>query len=172
MHPGTLETARLRLRPIDHDDAPFVLGLLNEPSFLQYIGDRGVRTVEAARQYIANGPQASYARHGHGLLLVELRESGIPIGICGLLKRDHLEAPDLGFAFVPTAWSRGYGFESATAVLGDSDTRLGLSRVLAIVNPDNARSIALLSRLGFQPAGQVTADEQPINVYSRTPPLS
>src|SRR5690349_12434898 len=111
-----IETARLCLRELTPDDGEFILRLLNEPSFIQNIGDRGVRTIEDARAYIVNGPIASYQKYGFGLLLVELKESGESIGICGLLKRDVLEDPDIGYALLPEFWSRGYAYESATAL--------------------------------------------------------
>jgi ribosomal-protein-alanine N-acetyltransferase len=113
---GVLTTPRLALRELTETDAPFMLQLLNEPSFIRNIGDRGVRTVEDAREYITNGPQASYARFGFGLYLVELRPALTPIGICGLLKRDQLPEPDIGFAFLPAYWSQGYAKEAAAAV--------------------------------------------------------
>src|SRR5690349_21767190 len=116
-----LETERLSLRPISVDDAEFILALLNEPSFLRYIGDKQVRNLEDARQYILNGPVASYERHGLGLLLVELR--GSPIGMCGLLKRDELPEPDIGFALMPDFWNKGLAFEAAAAVLQDARDR-------------------------------------------------
>src|SRR5262245_7566545 len=102
-----IETERLVLRPLAPDDAPFILTLLNEPSFLRYIGDKNVRTVADAEKYILNGPVASYERHGLGLCLVELTESHTPIGMCGLLKRDELPDPDIGFAFLPDFWNKG-----------------------------------------------------------------
>jgi RimJ/RimL family protein N-acetyltransferase len=143
-----LETERLLLRGITVDDAPFILTLLNEPSFLRYIGDKQVRTLEDARQYILNGPVASYERHGFGLLLVELRESHTPIGMCGLLKRDELPDPDIGFALLPDFWSKGFAFEAAAAVLQEARERL--RRILAITSLDNGASINLLERLGFR----------------------
>ena len=144
-----LETPRLSLRALSQDDAAFVLGLLNEPSFIRNIGDRGVRTLDQARAYIADGPLASYARHGFGLYLVELKEAGTPIGICGLLKRSVLPEPDLGFAFLPAYWSQGYGLESAAAVRDHARDTIGLPVLLAIVNPANQGSIRLLEKLGF-----------------------
>lgn len=144
-----LETPRLTLRRLSEEDAPFVLGLLNEPSFIRNIGDRGVRTLDDARAYITEGPVASYARHGFGLYLVELKEPRTPIGICGILKRDALPEPDLGFAFVPAYWSQGYGLESATAARDYARDTIGLPRLLAIVSPANAGSIRLLEKLGF-----------------------
>ena len=144
-----LETARLSIRRFTEADAAFVLVLLNEPSFLQNIGDRGVRSLQDARAYIANGPITSYARHGFGLCMVELNTSRIPIGICGILKRDQLPDPDIGFAFLPAYWSQGYALESATAVRDYARGTLRLPRLLAIVSPANAASIRLLEKLGF-----------------------
>jgi RimJ/RimL family protein N-acetyltransferase len=149
----TIGTARLRLRELAAADAPFILALLNEPSFIQNIGDRGVRTLDAARTYIANGPVASYARHGFGLYLVERLEDGAPIGICGILRRDALPDPDLGFAFMPAYWRQGYGFEAASAVLVHARGPLALGRLLAVTNPANDPSIRLLGRLGFRLEG-------------------
>lgn len=145
-----LETERLLLRPFTTDDAPFILTLLNEPSFLRFIGDKKVRNLEDARQYLLNGPIASYERHGFGLLLVELKDSNIPVGMCGLLKREELPDPDIGFAFLPDYWNKGFAFEAATAVMNDARERLKLSRILAIVNHDNDSSIKLLERLGMK----------------------
>ena len=144
-----LETGRLTLRPFDLGDAGFVLGLLNEPSFLLHIGDKGVRTEDDARRYIAEGPLASYARSGHGLYVVVRREGGAPIGICGLLKREWLEDVDLGFALLPPYWGHGYAFEAASAVLAQGRA-LGLRRIVAITSLQNEASIRLLDRLGFR----------------------
>lgn len=145
-----LETERLSLRQLTVDDAQFILTLLNEPSFLRYIGDKQVRTLDDARAYILNGPVASYERNGFGLYLVELRESYTPIGICGFLKRDELPDPDIGFAFLPAFWGKGFAFEAAAAVLEDGRHRLGIQRMLAITSLDNEASIKLLQRLGLR----------------------
>ena len=143
----TFETPRLILRRFTVDDAEFILTLLNEPSFLRYIGDKKVRNLEDARQYILNGPIASYERNGFGLYAVELKESHTPIGMCGLLKREELPDPDIGFALLPDFWNRGFAFEAAAAVL--QDARQKLERILAITTPHNDASIDLLERLGF-----------------------
>jgi len=143
------ETDRLVVRRLTVEDAPFILRLLNEPSFLEHIGDRGVRNLADARQYILSGPIASYDRHGFGLFLVQLKEGGHPIGICGLLKRDALDDVDVGFAFVPESWSKGYAFESTTATLAYARDTHHLERIVAIVSPDNTASINLLVKLGF-----------------------
>jgi len=145
-----LETERLTLRELNAGDAAFILELLNEPSFLHNIGDRGVRTIEDAVQYILKGPVESYARHGFGLWLVELKDAGTPAGICGLVKRDALPDADIGYAFLPRFWSRGYAYESAAAVMSHARGALGLRRVLAITNPDNAGSIKVLEKIGLR----------------------
>lgn len=145
-----IDTARLALTELADADAQFIQGLLNEPSFLRYIGDRGVRSVEDARRYIQDGPVAMYAKYGYGLLRVGLRADGTPIGICGVLKRDALPGPDLGFSLLPAYWSRGYACEAAGAVMHDARHRLGLGRILAITSPDNEPSIRLLGKLGFR----------------------
>ena len=126
-----LETERLFLRGLDVSDAPFILTLLNEASFLRYIGDKKVRTMQDAEQYILNGPVASYERHGFGLCLVELKQTHTPIGICGLLKRDELPHADIGFAFLPDFWNKGFAYEAAAAVMNDARERLNLDRILA-----------------------------------------
>ena len=162
-----IETARLRLRRLTPDDAPFILELLNDPAFLRYIGDKGARTEADARRYIEGGPMASYDRFGFGLLLVSLKE-GEPIGMCGVLKRDTLEEVDLGFAYMPRFRAQGYAFEAAAAVLAHARTTLGLRRVLAITSPDNMPSIALLEKLGFsfERMAQLTDAEPPVKVFA------
>jgi RimJ/RimL family protein N-acetyltransferase len=144
-----LDTQRLTLRCLHNDDAPFVLKQLNQPSFIQFIGDRRVRTVEQARGYITNGPVHSYTEHGYGLLLVQLKSSATPLGICGLVKREYFPDPDIGFAFLPAYWSQGFALEAASAVIAHAFTTLAMRRILAIVQPDNAPSIKLLRKLKF-----------------------
>jgi len=145
-----IETPRLTLHRLSEDDAGFILELLNEPSFLRYIGDKGVRTRENAGRYILAGPMASYERFGFGLYRVERKDGGEPIGICGLLKRESLEDVDLGFAFLQRCWSNGFAVESAAAVLAHGRQTWGLKRILAVTSPDNEASIRLLARLGFR----------------------
>jgi ribosomal-protein-alanine N-acetyltransferase len=147
---NVLETERLSLRRLTAEDAPFMLALLNEPSFLRFIGDRKVRTVDEARAYIQKGPAEMYARHGHGLYLASLKEDGTPAGMCGLIKRDGLEDVDIGFAFLPAFWGRGYASEAAAAVLEYGRKTLGLRRIVAITVPDNQSSIRLLEKIGLK----------------------
>ena len=165
-----IQTARLNIRNLGPSDASFIVSLLNDPSFLRYIGDRGVRTEADALDYIDKGPAASYARHGFALQAVEPRAGGDPMGICGLLQRDELDAPDLGFAFLPPFRRRGIAREAADAVLRDATTRLRLRRVLAITQADNDGSIRLLERLGFGFERLVPSPRQQaeVRLYSRT----
>ena len=143
-----LETERLSLRRFTPDDADFVLRLLNEPSFIQNIGDRGVRTVEQAAEYLERGPLSSYARHGFGLYLVALKD-GTPIGTCGVLKRDELSDADIGYSLLPEYWSQGFAYEAATAVRDYARGVLCLNRLVALVSPSNDASSRLLAKLGF-----------------------
>ena len=155
-----VETERLTLRRLELGDAEFILGLLNDPSFLRFIGDKGVRTLDDAREYISNGPVASYERFGFGLYLTERKEDRVPIGICGLLKRESLEDVDVGFAFLPQFWSKGYAFESASAVMAYGRNVLGLTRIVAVTSPDNDASIRLLSKLGLKFESMVRLSEE------------
>lgn len=168
----TMLTPRLRLRRLTPADAPFIVTLLNDEGFLRYIGDKGVRTLDDARQYIEQGPMASYARDGFGLNLVELRDAATPIGICGVLRREGLDAPDLGFAFMPAYRRHGYAYEAAEAVLEQASTTHRVERVLAITNPENERSIALLERLGFrfERLMHLPNDRRAVRLFSREQP--
>ena len=167
-----LETERLILRKLSTDDAEFVLELLNEPSFLRYIGDRGVRNLEEAKQYILNRLVTSYERNGFGLYLVELRESRIPIGISGLVKRDTLPDPDIGFAYLPAYWSKGYAVESAAAVMNYAREVLGLTRIVAITSLDNEASAKLLGKIGLRFERLIKLSEDAEEVKLFTPAVS
>jgi ribosomal-protein-alanine N-acetyltransferase len=157
-----LETERLIVRRLCNDDAEFILNLLNQPSFLRYIGDKGVRNIEGAVDYIQTGPIASYERFGFGLYLVELKDTGAPVGMCGLLKRDSLPDVDVGFAFLPDYWSQGLAFEAAAAVMTYAREVLGLRRIVAITSLDNDASIRLLEKIGLRFEGLIKlAEDQP-----------
>ena len=146
---SVIKTSRLDLRELDFNDAEFILQLLNEEAFIRFIGDKGVRTLSDARDYILQGPMDSYARNGFGLYAACLRDA-TPIGICGLVKREGLDDPDVGFAFLSRYWSLGYAVESAAAVLAHAREVLGLERVVAITSPDNWSSIRVLERIGLK----------------------
>jgi RimJ/RimL family protein N-acetyltransferase len=164
----TLETERLILRPLAEEDAPFMLELLNEPSYIQNIGDRKIRTEEGAKVHISKGPVASYAAHGFGLSLVMLKGTGEPIGICGLIKRETLEDVDIGYAFLPRFWSKGYAVESAFAVKQFAEEEIGLKRIVAITNPDNWRSIHVLEKIGmtFEKMIRLSEDDIELKLFS------
>lgn len=162
-----LETDRLIVRRLSPGDAGFILRLLNEPSWLRFIGDRGVRTLAEARAYILKGPVEMYSRLGFGLYLVELKEEGSAIGICGLIKRDSLEDVDIGFAFLPEYWGRGYAYEAASAVMAYAANVLGLKRLVAITSVDNESSARLLEKLGLRFEGmlQLSADSAEVRLF-------
>lgn len=162
-----LETERLTLRQFTAEDAPFILELVNEPSFIQNIGDRNVRSLADAVKYIEAGPVISYARNGFGLYLVQLKESGESIGMCGLIKRAALEDVDIGYAFLPKFWSKGYAVESALAVKEQAHS-LGLRRLVAIVDPANIGSIRVLEKLGltFEKMVQLAADDIELKLFA------
>jgi [ribosomal protein S5]-alanine N-acetyltransferase len=132
------------------EDAAFILELVNEPSFIQNIGDRKVRSLEDARSYIRNGPMASYERHGFGLYLMEMKDTHEPMGMCGLIKRETLENVDIGYALLPRFWSQGYAVEAAQAMKDYARDVVGLKRLVAITDPANQGSIRVLEKIGFR----------------------
>lgn len=145
-----LETERLIIRHLTTDDAEFILELLNEPDFIKNIADRGVRTADDARNYIENGPAASYAKNGFGLFAVTLKESGVPIGMCGLIRRDFWEDIDIGYAFLERHWGKGYAYEAASAILAYGQHVLKIKRIVAFTTLDNDASIRVLEKIGLR----------------------
>lgn len=145
-----IETERLRVSRLTYDDCEFIFELVNEPSFIQYIGDKCVRNLDDARAYLANGVIGHYEKHGFGLYRVSLKTDGTLLGICGLVKRDEFDHPDLGFAFLKAHWSNGYAYESSLAVLDYGLNRLGLKRIIAMADGANQSSTGLLDKLGFR----------------------
>ena len=162
------ETGRLFLRPMLEEDAEFILELLNDPSFIRNIGDRKVRTREGAKAYITDGPVASYARNGFGLYLVELKETREPMGMCGLIRRNTLKDVDIGYAFLPKFWSKGYAFEAAQAMKQYAQESIGLKRLVAVVDPENLPSIRLLEKLGmkFERMVKLSEDDIELKLFS------
>ena len=154
-----LQTDRLLLEHFSFDDCEFILQLLNEPSFIENIGDKGVRDLDGARDYLRNGPMASYLANGFGLFRVSLRQSGACIGMCGLISRENLEDVDIGYGFLPEFWGQGFAIESARAVMDYARKQLGLQRIVAVVSPGNAPSVKLLEKLGMQHSGKIRMAE-------------
>ena len=168
-----IETPRLRLRHMTTADAAVILAVLNDPAFLAFVGDKGVRTVEQARAYLETGPIAMYAHRGFGQYLAELRETGTPVGICGLIKRDALPHADVGFALFPAFRGQGFAFEAASAVLDHARGALGMSAVLAITHQENVVSQRLLEKLGLRferlvdlPSSNGRPREAPLKLYA------
>jgi RimJ/RimL family protein N-acetyltransferase len=167
-----LETERLRLRRLVAEDAEFILRLVNEPSWLRFIGDKGIRTIDAARDYILRGPIESYNRFGFGLYLTELKQDETPIGICGLIKRESLADVDVGFAFLPAFWGQGYAVEAASATLEHGRRDFGLKRIVAVTMPDNHGSIKVLEKLGLRFERMIKLQEGEPDVMLFAPPAS
>lgn len=167
-----LETDRLILREMDPDiDAGFIFELLNTPKFIKYIGDRGVRSAAEAAVFIETRYRQMYRDKGYGLYTVVLKEDGMPalvceqVGVCGFVKRDTLPHADLGFAFLPQFERRGFGIESAKAVMEYGRKTLGLKRVLAITSQDNNASGKLLEKLGFHFDGKIEVGDETLKLY-------
>ena len=165
---NVIETERLNLREVTERDAPFILEILNDPDFMRFVADRGVRTLEDARRYVAERFVGSYRREGFGFWLVEPKDSGTPAGICGLIRRDTLPGIDVGYAFLPPFRARGYASEAAGAVVRYARETLGLERLYAIVNPDNSASVRVLEKLGmrFERMVRLSDDEPEIKLFA------
>ncbi|MDH5630139.1 MAG: GNAT family N-acetyltransferase [Gammaproteobacteria bacterium] len=144
------ESERLLIEHFDESDCDFIIDLLNQPSFIKNIADKLVRTHDDAIKYLTEGPIASYEQNGFGLNRVVLKETNTPIGMCGILKRPQLEFPDIGYAFLPDFWHKGYAIEAAEAALNDVRITHHLSIIQAVTNQDNVASIKLLQKLDFQ----------------------
>jgi len=163
-----VETPRLRLRKLTVDDAEFVFRLVNEPSFLSNIGDKGVKNLDGARQFILEGPWTCQKRRGYGQFLVELKEGGVPIGVCGLVYRESLDETDVGFALLPEYWKRGFAYEAADAMLQYGHSTLGIDRIVGLTSEENLASISVLEKLGmnFERIVKMSDDDPGTVLYS------
>jgi RimJ/RimL family protein N-acetyltransferase len=163
-----LETERLQLRRVSLDDAEFMLEIWNDPAFVRHVGDRGVRTIEQAREAMKSGALKLYADYGYGPYAMVLKSDGTRIGICGLFKRENLEHPDIGFSVLPAYGGKGYAGEAASAVLAHARDDLGLDELTAIVSPRNAPSIGLIQKLGLSFVRMITmpGEDEEICLYS------
>lgn len=128
----------------------FFVTLVNTPGWIEFIGDRNIKTEAQAIGYLENGPLKSYELHGFGLSMVELKDNKTPIGMCGLLKRETLDHPDIGFAFLPECTGKGYAFEIVKSSLIFAHEQLSIHPILAITVPTNTRSIKLLEKIGMK----------------------
>ena len=157
----SFETERLKLREYTKDDAPFIFELMNSEGWLKYIGDRNIKSVEDAKAYIKEKYLPSYDLNGHGAYIVILKSNGKPIGSCGLYKREDLEHPDIGFAFLTEYLGKGYGFESAHAILHYAKETLKITTILGFTLPENIASIKLLEKLGLKNSGIYEMKDDP-----------
>lgn len=162
------QTPRLGLRELTIGDAEFILGLVNEPSFLANIGDKGVRTLADAREFILDGPWRRGQKPGYGQFMVELKPEGVPIGVCGLLYREKLDLTDVGCAFLPAYWRQGFAYEAAAAVMEYGRSTLGVEKIVGLTSEENLASIALLEKFGmtFQGMVKMSDDDPGTALYS------
>ncbi|UEG53321.1 GNAT family N-acetyltransferase [Mucilaginibacter daejeonensis] len=160
-----LHTPRLTISKFTVADAPFILELVNTPTWIRFIGDRNIHTLTEAEAYVLNGPMASYEKHGFGLYRVALTITGQPIGMCGILKRNTLDMPDIGYALLPAYEGKGYAYEAAWAVMDHAFNELGLPQVAAITDPSNQRSIALLEKLGMTYSKMITSGDRELMLF-------
>jgi RimJ/RimL family protein N-acetyltransferase len=165
---NVIETERLNLREMSGADAGFVLEVLNDPGFIRYVGDRGVRTIGDAERYIEERFAESYRRNGFGLWLVEAKGEGVPVGMCGLVTRKELNVVEVGYAFLPPFRGKGYAHEAAAATADYARRVLGLSRLYAIVNPDNHVSVRVLEKLGmkFERPVRLSGEESDVKLFA------
>jgi RimJ/RimL family protein N-acetyltransferase len=163
------ETDRLRVRALALDDAEFILSLTNEPAFIANIGDKGVRSLDDARRFLAEGAWTNQPRPGHGQFLVELKIDGRPIGVCGLLYRERLDVTDVGFAFLSAYQGRGYAVEAARAVVDYGHRVLGIESIVGLASESNAASVRVLEKLGmrFQRVVKIFGDDHATGLYAR-----
>ena len=163
-----IETDRLIISRLSEVDSEFILELLNSPGWLRFIGNKNVRTVSDAANYIINGPVKSYEVNGFGLCIVKLKNENIPVGICGLIKRDSLEDIDIGFALLPEYEGKGYAFEAAAAVLNHAKEDLGIKKIVAVTDKDNVKSIRLLEKAGlvFEKNIQLKGSEKELMLFA------
>lgn len=164
-----LDTKRLTLRQFSVDDAPFIYELFNDPDWIRFIGDRNIHTVDDARAFIETRLQPAYAEFGFGFYLTEIKETGEPVGMCGLVKRDFLDDVDIGYAFLPQARGKGFAFEAAEAVMRYGMDELGIPRIVAITDAENGRSTHLLNKLGLYLQEIITRpDHTTVNLFVPT----
>ena len=162
-----LETERLRLRWLTLDDAGLMLAIWNDPAFIRHVGDRGIRTLDEARDEMVNGAMQLYEKYGYGPYRVALKDDDTAIGICGLFRRDNLDEPDIGYGILPEYCGKGYAYEASCAVMNHARTDLGLTRLVAIISPDNEASIGLIRKLGlrFERMHRMHDEEDEVCIY-------
>ena len=167
---GSLFTERLELKHLTLDDAALMLAIWNDPAFVRYVGDRGIRTVESAQEAMRNGILKLYDDYGYGPFRIALRDSGEAIGISGLFRRDGLDIPDIGYATLPEYCGKGYAYEAASAVVEYAASGLNLDRLIAIISPENTASIRLIGKLGFDFAKmhRMPGDDDDVCIYGKS----
>lgn len=145
-----LETERLVLSELSVNDAPFFYALVNDAAWIEFIGDRDVKTLADAENYLSTKIIPSYKINGFGFYLVSSKNKNESMGISGLVDREGLEHIDVGYAFLPEFRGKGYAYEATKSVLSYAKNSLQIDPVVAITNVDNIKSCLLLERLGLK----------------------
>lgn len=163
-----IETERLLLSRLSLDDAGLMLAIWNDPVFIRFVGDRGIRTFDDARLAMQEGVFRLYAEHGFGPYRMSLKSAGAAVGICGLFRRDGLADTDIGFSTLPQYCGRGYGFEAASAVVEHARIDVRLTRLTALVSPQNVASVRLIEKLGmmFEKMIRIPGDAADVRLYA------
>lgn len=163
------ETPRLRLRTVTPDDAAFYLELVNDQSWIANIGQRNLHTVEAARAALETGPMAQFREQGYSLYIIERRSDGAPVGMAGLVRRDSLPGPDIGYAVRPAYWGQGYAWEATAAIVRHAQHVLRIRTLYGITSQQNQASINLLNKLGlrYERFSRLPPEGRETNIYRR-----
>lgn len=163
-----LETERLSMRWLTLEDADLMLAVWNDPAFFQYVGDRGIRTVEQAEETLLSGAFKLYENHSYGPFRLALKADDVAIGTCGLFRREGYDDPDIGWSVLPEFGRQGYAYEAASAVLEYAQSELGLARVTAFVSPENLPSIGLAEKIGLQyeRMARLVGEDEDVCLYS------
>jgi len=162
-----LDTERLTIRRLTLDDAELMLAIWTDPAFVRNVADRGVRTLQQAREQLRESALGLYETYGYGPYRVALKSDDRPVGICGVFRRDGLDEPDIGYALLPEFYGQGYMIEAASRVLDHARDDLGIARLVAIVQPGNEPSVRLLGKLGleFERIMRLPGDDQDLALY-------
>lgn len=166
----SFQTIRLTIRPVTTEDAAFILELMNTPKWIQFIGERHIKTVEAAADYIKEKAFPQLEKHGHTNNVIIRKEDGVKLGTCGLYHREDREDPDIGFAFLPAYEGKGYAFEATHRLIIAAKEDFGLTELSAYTLEDNMASRKLLERIDFKliGKGRLPNDEAELLHYHRT----
>ena len=161
-----IETERLLIRPFRMEDIEpsFTMNLDAEVS--KYTGDGGIVSKKEIERRIVENVFGDYEKYGFGRLAVELKGENRFIGFTGLKYLDDMDEVDLGYRFMKEYWGKGIATESGKACVNLGFNNLGLTKIIAMVLPENAGSIHVLEKLNFKYEKEIIEDNQLAKVYT------